>query len=418
MFWPVLAIVAAAAAVWIYLRSRARVREAEEAAEEQLELVEAQRRASARQLELRQQALFDSMVEGLLLLDQQGRIRLVNRAFASLFGVSSNVVGKTILEAVRSHELAELVESILSEKQVSSFELKLATPSDRWLEANSAAIFDTQGRRDGSILVFHDLTRLKQLESARKEFVANVSHELRTPLSLIKGYAETLLDGAMDKPEVASKFLQTIDRNAERLRLLIEDLLTISEIESGRIKLDLRPIDLKALVDKILTDFKARALERSVTLKNAVPHLTVRGDSDRLEQVFGNLIENAIKYGHQAGHVTIGARETEGALAEIQVADDGPGIPAESLHRVFERFYRVDKARSREQGGTGLGLSIVKHLVQSHDGTAWAESEPGRGATFYFTLPLFDARSRKEPGTELLRKPEPAATASPAATSP
>ena len=411
MFWPLLALVAVVAAVWTHLRWRSRVREAGEAAQAQQEMADSQRRASARQLELRQQALFDSMVEGLLLLDQQGKIRLVNRAFATLFAVSSNVVGKTILEAVRSHELAELVECILSEKQVSSFELKLATPTDRWLEANSAAIFDAQGRRDGSILVFHDLTRLKQLESARKEFVANVSHELRTPLSLIKGYAETLLDGAIDKPEVARKFLQTIDRNAERLRLLIEDLLTISELESGRVKLDLRPVDLKALVEKILADFKARADERSVTLKNTVPHLTVRGDSDRLEQVVGNLIENAIKYGRQGSHVTVGARETEGALAEIQVADDGPGIPAESLHRVFERFYRVDKARSREQGGTGLGLSIVKHLVQSHDGTVWAESEPGRGATFYFTLPLFEDRSRIQTGTELLRKTEVTAPA-------
>jgi two-component system phosphate regulon sensor histidine kinase PhoR len=165
-------------------------------------------------------------------------------------------------------------------------------------------------------------------------------------------------------------------------------------------------------VDKVLSDFKARAGERSVTLTNAVQPMTVRGDSDRLEQVLGNLIENAIKYGRQGGRVTVGARVVQGTQAEVQVADDGPGIPTEALHRVFERFYRVDKARSREQGGTGLGLSIVKHLVQSHDGKVWAESELGRGAIFYFTIPLFESRTpgdaRKETAREAAVRPVPA----------
>ncbi|HXS67598.1 MAG TPA: ATP-binding protein, partial [Candidatus Polarisedimenticolia bacterium] len=233
----------------------------------------------------------------------------------------------------------------------------------------------------------HDLTRLKQLERTREEFVANVSHELRTPLSLIKGYTETLLDGAKDNPEVETKFLQTIQRNSERLQFLIEDLLTISELESGRLKMNLQSVRLRSLVDRVLEDFKTQAESRHVELKNEMPDLTARADSDRLQQVLGNLIGNAIKYGRSDGHVGVSGRLANANLVELCVHDDGPGIPPESIERVFERFYRVDKARSREQGGTGLGLSIVKHIVQSHGGKVWVKSEPGKGAAFYFTLP-------------------------------
>jgi two-component system phosphate regulon sensor histidine kinase PhoR len=237
------------------------------------------------------------------------------------------------------------------------------------------------------VLVFHDLTRLKQLESARQEFVANVSHELRTPLSLIKGYVETLLDGARNNPEVATRFLQTIDRNAERLRLLIEDLLAISELEAGRVRLNLQTLALRLVVTKVLEDFQRRSAGQSMTLVNQAPDLAVHADPSRLEQVLGNIVDNAIKYGRTGGTVTVAGRALDGGQVEVSIQDDGPGIPPESLERVFERFYRVDKARSREQGGTGLGLAIVKHLIQCHGGRVWATSEPGHGATFYFTLP-------------------------------
>jgi two-component system phosphate regulon sensor histidine kinase PhoR len=326
------------------------------------------------------------MVEGLLLLDERGRIQLANRAFASLFGVTIDIRGRTLMEALRLHELAELVNSLDAQKQVLGYELKLPGLSERWLQINAAAIFNGHGRRHGTVLVFHDLTRLKQLESARQEFVANVSHELRTPLSLIKGYVETLLDGARDNPEVAAKFLQTIDRNAERLKLLIEDLLTVSELESGRVKLSLQAVPLGPLVAKVFEDFKARAAAKSVKLINQAPDLAVSADADRLEQVLGNLVDNAIKYGRAKGAVTVGGSARDGGQVEVFVQDDGPGIPPEALERVFERFYRVDKARSREQGGTGLGLAIVKHIIQNHGGRVWATSEPGRGAAFYFTL--------------------------------
>jgi len=345
-----------------------------------------EQRRAALQAQTQQEVLFDSMVEGLLLLDKRGRIQLANRAFASLFGVTVDVRGRTILEALRLHELAELVNSLDSQKQVLGYELKLSGLSERWLQINAAGIFNGNGQRHGTVLVFHDLTRLKQLESARQEFVANVSHELRTPLSLIKGYVETLLDGARDNPEVATKFLQTIDRNAERLKLLIEDLLTISELESGRVKLGLQALPLHPLVAKVFEDFKTRAAAKSVNLINRAPDVAVGADADRLEQVLGNLVDNAIKYGRTKGTVTIGGHARDDGQVEVFVQDDGPGIPPDALERVFERFYRVDKARSREQGGTGLGLAIVKHIIQSHGGRVWATSELGRGTTFFFIL--------------------------------
>jgi two-component system phosphate regulon sensor histidine kinase PhoR len=312
---------------------------------------------------------------------------LANRAFARLFQIGGDVRGQTLLEALRLHELTDLVDELSEKREPLQLELRLPGPSERWLQVNAAAIASPDNERPAALLVFHDLTRLKQLERTREEFVANVSHELRTPLSLIKGYAETLLDGAKDKPEVATRFLQTIDRNAERLKLLIEDLLTISALESGSIQLELQSVDLPALIEKVFADFRTRAHARRVRLLNQTSDLKVNADPRRLEQVLSNLIDNAIKYGRPEGQVTLGARSLAGQQVEVFVRDDGPGIPPDALDRIFERYYRVDKARSRDQGGTGLGLSIVKHIVQSHGGRIWAESSPGNGATFFFTLP-------------------------------
>lgn len=334
----------------------------------------------------RQDALLDSMIEGVLVLDETGRVQFANSAFAEMFNTAGVLRGKTLIEAVRLHEVVEIVERTKSEGRVVDHELRLAIEPERWLQINAAALSSVDRRKLGVIVVFHDLTRTKQLERTRQEFVANVSHELRTPLSLIKGYAETLLDGAKDNPEVATKFLQTIDRNARRLDLLIQDLLTISSLESGRVSLAFGRVNLRALTDRMLMDFKSRAEARHVKLVSAMPDLIAHADEARLEQVFGNLLENAVKYGRESGTVTIGGRATSDGMLELFVQDDGPGIPAESLERVFERFYRVDKARSRDQGGTGLGLSIVKHIVHGHGGRVWVESAPGKGAKFYFTL--------------------------------
>lgn len=378
---------AAAALMALHWTWRRKFLRAQEAAARELERSNQAREQAAAQFQVQQEAIFNSMIEGLLFLDEQGRIQMANRAFTHLFDLATEVRSRTIMEALRLRELADLVEFLGKQKRVLGYVLQVPGAEERSLEVNGAAIFDGEGRRQGTILVFHDLTRLKQLESARTEFVANVSHELRTPLSLIKGYVETLLDGAKDNPEVASKFLHTIDRNAERLKLLIEDLLTISELESGRVALNPGGVSLRPAIEKVFADFKSRAEAKAIKMVNEAGELRVRADPDRLEQVWGNLVDNAIKYGRRDGTLVAGARLGEDGFVEAFVKDDGPGIPAEALGRVFERFYRVDKARSREQGGTGLGLSIVKHIVQSHGGKVWARSELGHGATFYFTLP-------------------------------
>jgi two-component system phosphate regulon sensor histidine kinase PhoR len=389
MDWTVLILVLAAGAlVWLHLWWRARFRFATDIAQRKLEAHRHEQEQAALQFQARQEAIFNSMVEGLLVLDGGGRIQLANRSCARLFGTDIEFRGKTLIEALRLHELADLAGSLSASQPVLGSELTLPGERERTLEVNAAAILDPAGQLRGSVLVFHDLTRLKKLERTREEFVANVSHELRTPLSLIKGYAETLLDGAGQDPEVLSRFLQIIDRNAERLRLLIEDLLTISELESGRVKLECQSIDLKPVIDKVLADYQARAAAKGTRLENRAPSLLVHADANRLEQVLSNLLDNAIKYGKPAGNVTLQAQVTGSAQVEIAVHDDGPGIPPAALERIFERFYRLDKGRSRDQGGTGLGLAIVKHIVQSHGGKVWAESSPGHGAAFYFTLPF------------------------------
>lgn len=385
--WPLLTILAVAVAVGVHLWWRHKFKFQHRQLQADMEDFQRREQQTAVDAKAQQQVLFNSMLEGLLLLDRNRRIYLANRAFKNLFGLKAELRGKTIMEALRVHELAALVERVESDGQVFDYELKLPELSERWLQVNAAAIFNSAGEREGTILVFHDLTRLKQLERTREEFVANVSHELRTPLSLIKGYVETLLEGARNNPEVAERFLKIIERNTQRLDLLIQDLLTISALESGQIKLNLQPVELRPLADKVFTDLKARAEGKEVKLVNQLNDLSAMADAHRLEQVFANLVDNAIKYGRPQGTVIISGKKAEAGKVEVCVRDDGPGIPAEALDRVFERFYRVDKARSREQGGTGLGLSIVKHLVQNHGGEVWAKSEPGKGASFFFTLP-------------------------------
>jgi len=385
--WPCLTILAVAAAVGLHFWWRGKFLRQQRQVQTEMEDFQRQQQQTTTDAKAQQQVLFNSMLEGLLLLDRHRRIYLANRAFKNLFGIKAELRGKTIMEALRVRELAEIVERVEGEGQMFDYELKLPDLSERWLQVNAAAISNSAGEREGTILVFHDLTRLKQLERTREEFVANVSHELRTPLSLIKGYVETLLDGARNNPEVAERFLKIIERNAQRLDLLIQDLLTISALEAGRVKLSLQAVELRPLVEKVLGDLKPPADIKNVTLVNQMPALVATADVNRLDQVLANLVDNAIKYGRVQGTVTVGGGKVQDGKIEIFVQDDGPGIPPESLDRVFERFYRVDKARSREQGGTGLGLSIVKHIVQSHGGKVWGESELGKGAKFFFTLP-------------------------------
>ena len=389
--WPALTILFCLGLVLVhfnwkrrYERARAELRKQEK---QNAELQEHQQHARV-QAQAEQQASFNSMVEGVLLLDGQERVCLVNQALEQLFGLSGDLRGRTMMEALRLHELQELVNRVLSEGQVLGFELEPPGFDNRCLQVNATALLDRNGKRQGMILVFHDLTRLKQLENTRKEFVANVSHELRTPLSMIKGYVETLINGAKDDPTVATRFLRTIEKHADRLTYLIEDLLTISRLESGQIVMNIQKVELRPVANEVVNDLQSRAEDKKVVLENQVPaNLMVRADADRIQQVLFNLVDNCIKYGRVEGHVWIGALAVDDRRIEVSVRDDGPGIPPDAIERVFERFYRVDKARSREQGGTGLGLSIVKHIVQSHGGEVWAKSTLGQGTTFLFTLP-------------------------------
>jgi two-component system phosphate regulon sensor histidine kinase PhoR len=335
-----------------------------------------------------QQALFNSMLEGVLVLDASDRIRLANLSLRQMFSVRHDLAGKTVMEAFGAHQLAEIIDRLKSQAQVIGAELQLKDSSSKTIQVSASSVQNNDGKPAGAILVFQDVTRLKELESTRQEFVANVSHELRTPLSLIKGYVETLLDGAKDNPEVVTRFLQTIEKHSNRLTYLIDDLLTISLLESGQIALNIQTTELFDIADRVVEDLSARATARQITVQNHIdPKLRVPVDRDRIQQVLFNLVDNAIKYSHVKSTVELSAVLDSGVI-RIGVKDNGPGIPGEAVERVFERFYRVDKGRSREQGGTGLGLSIVKHIVQSHGGEVAVESEPGKGATFSFTLPV------------------------------
>jgi two-component system, OmpR family, phosphate regulon sensor histidine kinase PhoR len=390
--WPAVSLAAlalGAAVIFFWWRRQDAVaarqlREAQEA----LRKLEERHEQLAVQKQAEQQAVFNSMTEGVLVLDAAGRVQLVNQSLQRLFRLSKEVRGQTIMEAFRLQELAEVTRRLQHEPVISGLELELPGMDERWLQVNAAAVLDRDRAQRGAILVFHDLTRLKELENTRQEFVANVSHELRTPLSLIKGFVETLLEGASNDPELATRFLQTIERHTDRLTFLIEDLLTISRLESGGTVMNFQQLDLREATQRAVDDLQSRTVEKQVRVENLVPKgLLARADADRLHQVLCNLVENAIKYGRQEGRVAVGARLSDGDKVEAWVQDDGPGIPPESRERVFERFYRVDRARSRETGGTGLGLSIVKHIVQAHGGEVWVKSEVGHGAAFYFTLP-------------------------------
>ncbi len=387
VMWFALTILLLLALGALHLWWSRRFREARAASESETARLKNRQVQALSEAQAQQAALFDSMAEGFLLLDARGRIQMSNRAFKELFAISAELPGRTVLEVVRLHELADLVARLVREDRVLGYELRHHGDTTRCIEVNAASIRDSSGGLLGTVLVFHDLTRVKRLEESSSDLVANVSHELRTPISMIKGYVETLLSGAKDDPAALTRFLGIIERHSNRLALLIDDLLVSSELESGRASLALEAVALRPIVDRVFEELEPRARARGVNLVNKVTDLVAHADGDRLRQVFVNLIDNAIKYGRQEGVVTVGGRALDDRLLQLCVSDDGPGLPPEALSRLFEPFYRLDKARSREHGGTGLGLSIVRDIIRRHGGEIWVESEASKGAAFFFTVP-------------------------------
>ncbi len=338
-------------------------------------------------------SILESMREGVMLIDTEGRIRHLNPALREMLLLNNDALGCTLLETVRQSDLHALLEETRKSRTPTSGEIEVRGLKPRVLLAQLQPV-----PGQGFLLVFLDVTEMRRLEGMRRDFVANVSHELRTPVASIHAAAETLMAGAKDDPKMAPRFIEIVDRNALRLRDLVEDLLSLSSIESGAFRLRREPMALAPFVGQILRMFDGRVRDRHLEVHLNFPEdlPSINADARAMEHVLTNLIDNAIKYAGDHDSIRLAARVSGGAV-EFSIEDDGPGIPAKHLPRVFERFYRVDKGRSRDLGGTGLGLSIVKHLIEAHGGSVGVSSELGKGTRFWITVPLAEP-ARAAPG--------------------
>ncbi|QQS49134.1 MAG: PAS domain-containing protein [Acidobacteriota bacterium] len=334
-----------------------------------------------------------SVAEGLVITDQDTNLLLINDAAKNLLNLGSRPVTR-LTDITRDPNVHRAFSTVLSGGE--SFETRIETRTSdnptankRILHLHAAPLRLADGQVDGVVCAFIDISKIEMLERIRQEFLSNVSHELRTPLASITAYVETLIDGGIEDSENSLRFLNTIHRNAERMRALVNDISELSAIESGAVRLAIESLPLKAIVDEVFSGFAPRAAKYGVRLNNEVPEgYIVTADRRRIEQILINLVDNGIKFNHPGGYVVVSAENSADGLQQtFRVRDTGPGIPADSLPRVFERFYRVDKARSREAGGTGLGLAIVKHLARAHGGEAFVKSEVGSGSEFSIRIP-------------------------------
>ena len=339
----------------------------------------------------RSNAILDGMVEGVIAVDGHESIIRMNERARAMLGVGTGRGElKPFLEVIRNADLHEIFRHCRTAADDAPVrrELQLRHPVARRIQVNAVPL-RLKGEGTGAVMVLHDVTELRRLEAVRTEFIANVSHELRTPLTAIQGYLETLLTGALEEPEHARKFIEVAFRHTERLGRLLNDLTDLSNIELGKVTLRAAPVHLEDVIDSALAIVRPRADTSDVAIAtDLVPaSITVYADHDRVAQILINLVDNGVKYTPAGGRVTVRARPQPEGRVEVVVADTGVGIPRADLPRVTERFYRVDKARSRELGGTGLGLAIVKHLVAAHGGELAIDSELDRGTTVRFTLP-------------------------------
>ena len=336
------------------------------------------------ELESRRQelaAILDSMQEAVVAITPEGNIRWSNAVMQRIAGTQIRP-GRPLAHSVRDPELLACVKGVLEDHEVKFGRATLLSPGHVF-EVHAAPLSN-----GGALAVLHDVTSVEAAQKSRREFVANVSHELRTPLTSIQGYVETLIEDPNPKPETTRDFLGIILKNATRMNRLTEDLLALAGVESPDYKLALQPARANVLLNDAIEALGGIVVDSGITLQSSgAPDLVVLADPDAMNQVFGNLIENSLKYAKDGQCIRVGAQALEHEV-QFTVQDFGPGIASEHLERIFERFYRVDKARSRESGGTGLGLAIVKHIIQAHGGRIWAESELGKGVSFNFTLPL------------------------------
>jgi len=335
-------------------------------------------------------AILGSMVEGVAVVNGSERLVFANPGFAEILGLDMPPTsGSALVEVVRQTELLEAVRQVLGGEPRVQSEIVTGTLRQHYFAITVAAV--RAGDTSGAVVVLHDITELRRLERVRRDFVANVSHEFRTPLTAIQGFAETLLAGALDDPQNRTRFLEIILEHSRRLARLTEDLLVLSKMDAERLELEIRRLSVSQLIESCLETAQRRATEKdlqiSVNMPQGLPDIA--GDRRRLAEVLQNLLDNAIQYTLPGGQIIVRA---ENAVDEVvlTVSDTGIGIPKADQSRIFERFYRVDAARSREAGGTGLGLAIAKHLVEVHGGRLWVESEIGQGSQFHFSIPLFD----------------------------
>ncbi|MEH7442438.1 ATP-binding protein [Bacillus sp. JJ1122] len=333
--------------------------------------------------------LIENMGSGLILIDSRGYINLINRPYREIFSVDpSEYLYKLYYEVIEHEEISKMVEEIFMTEQKVRKQVVLPLEIERrHFEVYGVPIIGTNNVWKGILLVFHDITELKKLEQMRKDFVANVSHELKTPITSIKGFSETLLDGAMHDKGTLEAFLDIILKESDRLQVLIQELLDLSKIEQHGFKLTIGKVDLLQGITDVLGILRGKAEEKDITLEigQISENMVIEGDPDRIKQVFINLVSNAITYSPNHGTITISLFDKK-EMVSIVVKDSGIGIEKSEIPRIFERFYRVDKARSRNSGGTGLGLAIVKHIVEAHKGNIEVTSEVGKGTTFTVRL--------------------------------
>jgi two-component system phosphate regulon sensor histidine kinase PhoR len=335
------------------------------------------------------ETILDTMVEGVLVFDSDGKAVMINPAAEQMLGLQKDHwLGRRDLEMIRSVELHEKIATVGQEHIYLEHELTIMFPDKKVLSITLVPVKAKTPENSGVLAVFHDTTRLRRLEEMRSDFAANVSHELRTPLTAIQGFAETLLDGAYSEPESALRFSRIIHQEAQRLNDLIEDVLKLSKIEGGKTVIRQEPVDLRKLVSEVIERMGERLMEHTVQkqIPEGLPH--VSGDHGLLSQALFNLLDNAVKYTQSQGIITICAVINDRSIV-LSVADNGIGIPDDAKERIFERFYRVDRTRSRRFGGTGLGLAIVKHIAEAHKGELQLDSQEGKGTRMSLTLPIY-----------------------------